>query len=342
MKLITFESRQDHAGWPRLGAIADDGTVVDLLAATATGIRPRSDGLTSMLALIDGGAAALDAARDAFETATTGGVAEALHDPATIRLFAPLPNPRRLRDCGCFLQHFRNARAVRFRRLAEREADPAAAMERFRAAGDLDIPPAWNEVPVMLNSNHLSIIGSDTDVIWPDGVRRFDYELEFGMVSSRAGRNISRESASEHIFGYTIFNDVSARDIQARDIAAQMGMGGRAKDFDTGNVVGPCIVTADEIGDPYALTMVARVNGEEWSRGSTSQMDHRFEDVLVQASRNQTVYPGEIFGSGTVPTGCGLESDRYLSDGDTVELEIEKIGILRNRVVKPAGWQDRW
>jgi hypothetical protein len=120
MKLITFESRQDHAGGPRLGAIADDGTVVDLLAATATGIRPRSDGLTSMLALIDGGAAALDAARDAFETATTGGVAEALHDPATIRLFAPLPNPRRLREGGCFLPHSRTAGAVRFGRLAER------------------------------------------------------------------------------------------------------------------------------------------------------------------------------------------------------------------------------
>ncbi|MEK9662938.1 MAG: fumarylacetoacetate hydrolase family protein, partial [Alphaproteobacteria bacterium] len=161
-------------------------------------------------------------------------------------------------------------------------------------------------------------------------------------VTGHAGRDLTRDTANAHIFGYTIFNDVSARDIQARDIQAQMGMGGRAKDFDTGNVVGPCIVTADAIGDPYALTMVARVNGEEWSRGNTSQMDHRFEDVLVQASRNQTVHAGEIFGSGTVATGCGLESDRYLTDGDTVELEIEKIGTLRNRVVKPAGWQENW
>jgi 2-keto-4-pentenoate hydratase/2-oxohepta-3-ene-1,7-dioic acid hydratase in catechol pathway len=342
MKLITFESRQDHMAGPRLGAIAENGAIIDLLAAATAAGQAHTGGLASMLALIDGGPAALDAARAAFDAATAAGIEQAAFAPESVRLFAPLPNPRRLRDCGCFLQHFRNARGVRYRRLAAREADPAAAMERFRAAGDLDIPESWSDVPVMLNANHLSVVGGDTDIVWPNGAHRLDYELEFGMVTGKAGRNIPREQAAGHIFGFTIFNDVSARDIQARDIAAQTGLGGRSKDFDTGNVIGPCIVTADEIGDPYALTMVARVNGEEWSRGDTGQMDHRFEDVLVHASRNQTVQPGEIFGSGTVPTGCGLESDRYFTDGDTVELEIEKIGILRNRVVKPAGWQDSW
>lgn len=342
MKLVTFEPRRDHAGGRRLGAIAADGAIVDLLAAASTAGQTETSALTSMLALIDGGRGALDAARAAFEAATASGIAEAIHVSETVRLFAPLPNPRRLRDCGCFLQHFRNSRAVRFRRLAAREADPDAAMERFRANGDLDIPPAWNDVPVMLNANHLSVVGGDTDIVWPSGAHRFDYELEFAMVTGRTGHDLTRDRAAAHIFGFTIFNDVSARDVQARDIQAQMGMGGRAKDFDTGNVIGPCIVTVDAIGDPYALTMVARVNGEEWSRGNTGQMDHRFEDVLVHASRNQTVHAGEIFGSGTVPSGCGLESDRYLSDGDKVELEIEKIGILRNRVVKPAGWQESW
>jgi 2-keto-4-pentenoate hydratase/2-oxohepta-3-ene-1,7-dioic acid hydratase in catechol pathway len=194
----------------------------------------------------------------------------------------------------------------------------------------------------MLNANHLSVVGGDTDIVWPNGAHRLDYELVFAMVTGLAGRDISREAAAGHFFGFTIFNDVSARDIQARDIAAQTGLAGRSKDFDTGNVIGPCIVTADAIGDPYDLTMVARVNGEKWSRGSTGQMDHRFEDVLVHASRNQTVHPGEIFGSGTVPTGCGLESDRYFEDGDTIELEIDRIGILRNRLVKPVGWQETW
>ena len=343
MKLVTFETRQGRSGTPRLGAIdGASGNIIDLLAAATAAGHAHTDRLASMLALIDGGDAALDGARDAMAATLGSGIAEALHAPEAIRLLAPLPNPRRLRDCGCFLQHFRNARAVRYRRLAAREADTEAAMERFRTAGDLEIPEAWAVVPVMLNANHLSIIGSEVDVVWPHGAHRMDYELEFAMVSGRAGQNISRADGAGHFFGFTVFNDVSARDIQARDIAAQTGLAGRSKDFDSGNVIGPCIVTADEIGDPYNLTMIARVNGEEWSCGNTGQMDHRFEDVLVHASRNQTVYPGEIFGSGTVPTGCGLERDRYFEDGDTIELEIEKIGILRNRIVKPAGWQDTW
>ena len=168
-----------------------------------------------------------------------------------------------------------------------------------------------------------------------------DYELEWAIVTQGAGADISREQARAHIFGYTIFNDVSARDIQAQDIRSQSGMGGRSKDFDTGNVLGPCLVTADEITDPYNLTMVARVNEEEWSRGNTSQMDHCFEDVLAYVSRSQTVYPGEVFGSGTVPTGCGLEHNRFLEDGDVVELDVEGIGVLRNRITKPPDWRDR-
>lgn len=342
MKLVTFEIRQDRAGLPRLGAIAAGGEIIDLRTAAIAAGQTDTDFLTSMLALIDGGDAALDGARLAVEAVQQAGIEDALHATDEIRLFAPLPNPRRLRDCGCFLQHFRNTRIVRYQRLADREDDPEAAMERFRAAGDLDIPAAWSDVPVMLNSNHLSIAGNDIDIVWPHGARRMDYELEFAVVTGRSGRNISRDTADAHFFGFTIFNDVSARDIQARDIAAQTGLGGRSKDFETGNIVGPCIVTADEIGDPYDLTMTARVNGEEWSRGNTGQMDHRFEDVLAHASRNQSIHAGELFGSGTVPSGCGLEHNRYFEDGDTIELEIEKIGILRNRIVKPSDWQETW
>lgn len=117
-------------------------------------------------------------------------------------------------------------------------------------------------------------------------------------------------------------------------------MGGPGKDFDAGNAMGPCIVTADEIPDPYNLTMTARINGVEWSRGNTGMMDHKFEGVLAHLSRNQTIQPGEIFGSGTVPSGCGLEHNKYLSDGDTIELEVEGIGILKSRIVKPSDWRN--
>jgi 2-keto-4-pentenoate hydratase/2-oxohepta-3-ene-1,7-dioic acid hydratase in catechol pathway len=109
----------------------------------------------------------------------------------------------------------------------------------------------------------------------------------------------------------------------------------KSKDFDTANVMGPCLVTADEVEDPYNLTMIARVNGEEWGRGNSSAMRWKFEDVIAHVSRSETLYPGEFLGSGTVGNGCGFEQMRYLKPGDVVELEVERIGILRSRVVRP-------
>ena len=111
----------------------------------------------------------------------------------------------------------------------------------------------------------------------------------------------------------------------------------KGKDFDTANVMGPWLVTADEIPDPYCLSMVARVNGEEWSRGTSGDMHHKFEDILAHVSRDETLHAGEFFGSGTVGSGCGLELGRFLKIGDVVELEIGGLGVLTNRVVTTAG-----
>ena len=339
MRLVTFSSADSADA--RLGAlINNDQQIVDLrTAADLTGSGNKN--FTSMLALIDAGPAALDSARDISARTQTEGIAEAIIENDNARLHAPLPNPRRLRDCTCFLQHLRNARKVRYTRLAARETDPEAALEKFRASGALDVPPEWGAAPVYLNSNHLSLIGQGDDVIWPHEARRMDYELEWAVITGSGGSNIKAENAAKHFFGFTIFNDVSARDIQAIEIRTGAGMGGPGKDFDAGNAMGPCIVTADELDDPYNQEMVARINGEEWSRGNTSMMDHQFEGVLAHLSHNQSIHPGEIFGSGTVPTGCGLEHNRYLSDGDTIELDVEGIGVLQNRIVKPADWRDR-
>ena len=145
---------------------------------------------------------------------------------------------------------------------------------------------------------------------------------------------VPRERAREHIAGYTVFNDFSARDAQMREMAGRLGPA-KGKDFDTGNAMGPFLVTTDEVPDPYALTMVARVNGEEWSRGRSGEMHHRFEDIIAHVSRDETLHPGEFIGSGTVGNGCGLELDRWIAPGDVVELEVEGLGVLRNRVVKP-------
>jgi 2-keto-4-pentenoate hydratase/2-oxohepta-3-ene-1,7-dioic acid hydratase in catechol pathway len=108
----------------------------------------------------------------------------------------------------------------------------------------------------------------------------------------------------------------------------------KGKDFDTGNVLGPWIVTLDEIGDPHTLDMEARINGERWGGGNSSQMHHSFNAILAFISRSETLYPGEVIASGTVPTGCGLELGRFLKPNDVVELEIERIGVLRNRIVR--------
>ena len=108
---------------------------------------------------------------------------------------------------------------------------------------------------------------------------------------------------------------------------------GKGKDFDLGNAMGPCLVTADELTDPYNLEMAVRVNGEEWGRGNSRDMHWKFEDLIAHTSRSETLHAGEFFGSGTVGNGCGMEQMRFLNPGDVIELEVEKIGILRNRVV---------
>jgi 2-keto-4-pentenoate hydratase/2-oxohepta-3-ene-1,7-dioic acid hydratase in catechol pathway len=143
------------------------------------------------------------------------------------------------------------------------------------------------------------------------------------------------ERAIDHVFGFTIFNDFSARDMQTQERPLSMGPM-KGKDFDTGNVLGPWIVTRDEVGNPQALAMEARVNGERWGGGNSAAMHHPFNRIIAFISQSETLHPGEVIASGTVPTGCGLELGRFLSPGDVVELEIERIGVLRNRIVRPG------
>ncbi len=126
-------------------------------------------------------------------------------------------------------------------------------------------------------------------------------------------------------------NDFSARDIQRKEMSVRLGPA-KGKDWATG--LGPWLVTTDEIGDPYKLEMTARVNGEVWSRGNSSTIYWKFEQMIEFLTADDTIYAGDIIGSGTVGSGCGLELDRWVQPGDVIELEIENIGVLRNRVVK--------
>jgi 2-keto-4-pentenoate hydratase/2-oxohepta-3-ene-1,7-dioic acid hydratase in catechol pathway len=175
-----------------------------------------------------------------------------------------------------------------------------------------------------------TVIGPEVEVPWPAYTDRLDHELELAAVIGRQVRDVPVADAVDCIFGYTIWNDLSARDVQRRE--GPVGLGpGKAKDWDGSNVLGPCLLTADEFNLADAR-MTVRVNGEMWGESSTAEMHHSFADMIAYASQAQTLYPGEVIGSGTAAGGSGLELDRWLAPGDVVELEIEGIGVLRNTI----------
>ena len=177
------------------------------------------------------------------------------------------------------------------------------------------------------------MVGTDSNVVWPRYSKKLDYELEFGVFLGRSGKDISKADARSFIAGYTIFNDFSARDTQLHEMKGRLGPA-KGKDFDTGNPMGPWLVTPDEIPDAYNLSMRARINGEQWSDGNSRDMHYSFEETIAYISNEETLHPGEFIGSGTVGGGCGLEMDRWLKPGDVVELEVQGLGVLRNRVVQ--------
>jgi 2-keto-4-pentenoate hydratase/2-oxohepta-3-ene-1,7-dioic acid hydratase in catechol pathway len=195
------------------------------------------------------------------------------------------------------------------------------------------VPAIWYDQPLYYKCNRFATTGPDVEVVWPDYSQIIDYELELACVIGMGGRDISAAQAPHHIFGYTIFNDLTARDAQFREMQGPLGPA-KGKDFDNANVLGPLIVTADDI-DITDLAMRARVNGEVWSEGSSATMHWSFAEMIAHVSRCETLYAGEVFGSGTVGGGCGLELGRFLKHEDTVELEIQNIGRLSTKIIAP-------
>lgn len=334
MRLITY---QVSDGSLRIGSLREDidGKIVDLSAgAAALGLR--NDGtLASMLALIEAGEPGLELAREIAAAAPARSAEPwAALDAATVKWKSPLPVPPQFRDCLMFEEHLLNSFAMLRQTLASREPDPQAALAEFEARGVYRVPPVWYDIPVYYKANRFSFIGHEEDVIWPSYTEKLDFELEYACVLNSYVKDVPVAEARSRIFGYTIFNDISARDVQSVEMQASLGPS-KGKDFDTGNIMGPCIVTADAV-DPDDMTMIARINGEEWCRGNSGSAHWSFADVIAHASRSETLVPGECIGSGTVGGGCGLEHDRYLNPGDVIELEVEGIGILRNRITRPA------
>jgi 2-keto-4-pentenoate hydratase/2-oxohepta-3-ene-1,7-dioic acid hydratase in catechol pathway len=223
------------------------------------------------------------------------------------RLLAPL-RPRSLRDFLAFEGHLKGA----YERLGR------------------DIPAEWYEVPAYYKGLPDTVIGPEEEIPWPSYSDQLDQELELACVIGRAGRDIARDDWRAHVFGWTIWNDMSARDTQSRELPLGMGPG-KAKDWDGSNVLGPCIATADEC-DGADVEMALWINGEERTRARSSQMHHGFGDLIAYASLGCTLRAGEVIGSGTAPGGAGIESGSHLAPGDLIEMQIEGIGLLRNRV----------
>lgn len=226
-----------------------------------------------------------------------------IYETDEVKLEAPVPRPNSLRDYISFEEH-------------------------ASFSGQRELPPQWYQMPVCYKGNPDTVIGMEETIPWPSFCDLLDYELEYGIYIGKEGKDIPRDKADEYIAGFTIFNDVSARDIQLQEMACGLGP---VKGKDTCSVMGPCLVTPDEV-DPRNMRMIARINGEVWSDNNSGTSYWTWPQIIEFASMDETLYPGDFMGSGTVGRGCGLELGRWLQSGDIVELEVEGIGLLRNRV----------
>ena len=267
---------------------------------------------TSLLGLLAGGREGLSRAG-----------LSALDEPAElvmlqdVQLRAPLPNPPSIRDFLGFEEHVRNAR------------------------GQVD--PDWYEIPIFYFSNPAAVRGPHDDIEVAPGCAEWDYELELAAVVGAPGSNLTPREADEHIAGYMVMCDFSARDLQRREMQLRLGP---AKGKDSATSLGPFLVSAEEL-DPFRaergfqLRMSARVDGRHYGGGTAADLYWSFSEMVAYASRGTTVLPGDVIGSGTVGTGCILElakmglGDEYgwLRPGDEVELEIEHVGTLHHRMV---------
>jgi len=334
MRLVTYA---DENGTERIGALAGEGrAIIALQAGAISRDNAPSPYFESMLAFLQGGLRAREKGQEVAAFVEEQRPPGAVVPLDEVTLLAPVPRPESIRDCLCFEQHIINSiRVAGLQRFAPLDEWVERTFGRKRSIA-YRANRAWYERPIYYKSNRFSVVGTGADVRMPSYTQRFDYELEWGIFIGKKGVDILKKEARSHIGGYTIFNDFSARDIQLSEQKGRLGPA-KGKDFDNGNAMGPCLVTPDEIDDPYDLTLLARINGEEWSRGTSADMGWTFEDLIEYISRSETIHPGEFFGSGTCSgaqgKGCGLELGRYLKAGDVVELEVEKIGILENTIV---------
>ncbi|HEV7874632.1 MAG TPA: fumarylacetoacetate hydrolase family protein [Enterovirga sp.] len=298
LRLVTFATGpSDH---PRVGAVKPDGKVIDIQAA-AKGGKLAFDP-TSMVSLIAAGRPALDEVRRIADAATDGPMVD------SVRLYAPIPNPaRNVYAVGWnYLEHFAEGQAVR-----EQKTD-------------------YPEHPVFFTKGVHTINGPYDPIPFdPKVSTQIDWECELAVVIGQRGRNISEADALKHVFGYTVFNDTTARDVQSKRHGGQWFKG---KSLDGHGPIGPWIVPADQL-DPDNLHLITRVNGVVKQDASTKQMYFKLPRIIAELSLGLTLEPGDIIATGTPPgVGSARKPPEFMKPGDVMETEIAEIGILRNTI----------
>ena len=323
MKICAYQ----HSSVPslsRMGILLDGNRVLDPNLVWAAKYRKegrynvteRADGkcpptLYQLLNLVDSPLDLLRDTLDEYAQLKKSGDAPALQE--TPVLARPLHRIATYRDCYTHEKH---------------------VVAGFKKRGSI-VPEEWYKLPVYYKGATAGFIGPGEEVLWPHYSDRLDYELELAMVVGREGRNIVAEKAEDHIFGFTILNDISARDMQKRETSVRLGP---AKGKDFCSVIGPVITTIDELGSSEPdLLMQAFVNGEKWSEGRSGDAHYSWAEILAHTSMDEWVLPADLFGSGTVGTGCGMELDRWVCPGDKVELKVEGIGSLVNLIGEKNG-----
>ena len=334
MKLVSYlDNREEYqeGAEGKLGLVLDDTLVVNLLetapryqAVAAVNSDAPVEALATMRSLLEGGEAAQNFARDVAAWADHHRDDINPVSLSDLHILAPVPRPTTMRDGYAFRQH-------------------VAAARRNRG---VEMIPEFDQFPVFYFTNPSSTAGPGEVKVMERHLERLDFELECAIVLGKSGRNIKASEADDYIFGYMVFNDWSARGMQMEEMKLSLGP---AKGKDFANTFGPWLATRDELvdkrvpgedGERYDLTMTAKVNGTEVSRGNVKDMTWTFGQIIERASYGTLLRAGDVIGSGTVGTGCFLElngsgiTNQWLQDGDEVELEIERLGTLKNKVVK--------
>lgn len=325
MKLITYQKgKEQRAG------ILHNNLIYDLQnSAKQLKIKLPS----TMKEFLEGEKPFMRLAQKVYKEIKSGNIKSGLKSNKT-KLLSPVPQPTSMRDGYAFRQHVETARRNR----------------------GVPMIPEFDQFPIFYFGNHNTVFGEGTIKVEDDHLQQLDFELECAIVIGKKGKNIPAEKADDYIAGYMIMNDWSARVLQMEEMKLNLGPA-KGKDFATS--LGPWLVTVDELepykisspsGNKYDLKMIARHNGKQISDGNMKDMNWTFAELIERASYGVTLYPGDVIGSGTVGTGCYLELNGtwaleakakgepftpiWIKDGDEFELEIQGLGVLKNKIKK--------